>query len=32
MIVAVCVLFLMAFLAGADWLLARIVNPLLGIH
>ena len=29
LVVIVCVLVLMAFLAGADWLLARIVTPLI---
>lgn len=28
-VVVVCVVLLMAFLAGADWFLARLVNPLL---
>jgi preprotein translocase subunit SecE len=27
LVVVVCVLFLMAFLAGADWLLARVIQP-----
>ena len=28
-VVVVCVVVLMAFLAGADWFLARLVNPIL---
>jgi preprotein translocase subunit SecE len=28
-VVVVCVALLMAFLAGADWALARVLNPLL---
>jgi len=29
LVVVVCVVLLMAFLAGADWFLARLVNPVL---
>lgn len=29
LVVVVCVLFLMAFLAGADWLLARVIQPVI---
>lgn len=28
-VVVVCVVFLMAYLAGADWFLARVIHPLL---
>jgi preprotein translocase SecE subunit len=31
LVVVVCVVVLMAFLAGADWLLARVTNNILGI-
>ena len=29
LVVVVCVILLMAFLAGADWFLARVVSPVL---
>jgi preprotein translocase SecE subunit len=29
LVVVVCVVFLMAFLAGTDWLLARLIQPLI---
>ncbi len=29
LVVIVCVVFLMAFLAGADWLLARLIQPVI---
>ncbi len=31
LVVVVCVVVLMAFLAGADWLLARVTNNILGL-
>jgi preprotein translocase SecE subunit len=29
LVVVICVVFLMAFLAGTDWLLARLIQPLI---
>lgn len=31
LVVVICVVVLMAFLAGADWLLARVTNNILGL-